>query len=575
VTVTGPALRLADPDLIEDLRGALAALSADDYHQWVNFGLALCELGQAGFYLWDAWGQTSDKYNAALATAKWRSFKPGRFQIESIFFAAQQAGWANTGAGPNALPVIQSMATVETLGARVAEFEQASVAADVCPPELLALPGPMGECMAWMVRTAMRQQPMLALAATISLFSTVLATKVASPTRLRTNLYLIAVAGTTAGKDHGRKCISKALQSARLDSWLGGDEIASGAGLLTRVAVCPKTLFQLDEFGLMLQAMKSKAAGNHQAAVVRHLMQLYSSTDSVLRGAEYGNQKEKPRVDIEYPCVNLHATSTPDQFFEALGSGDVTSGALNRMLVMVAPERSVPRQDPEPEDVPAAMVAWMQAVQALQSGMSGLTPASPLIMRYEPAAKELLAGFSNWLDKLVDDNLSHPQVGAIWGRAYEMAVKLAMVHQMASHTDLGRLDAAAKANALQISGPSMVWGIHFVRHFVGAMQREVESRMGDSEFDILVQRVAREIRLAGPLGLTAHGLSRKCATYKAKEPRMQDMVHVALVRRHDAVQVNFPPVGVRGKHRLAWVASEFANEEQLDASTADQTHKSQ
>lgn len=87
--------RMADPKQVAELRSALEALPSDDYHQWVDFGNALVELGDAGFSLWDEWSQKSSKYDAAEARKKWGSFKGGAFQLESIFFLAQKAGWVN------------------------------------------------------------------------------------------------------------------------------------------------------------------------------------------------------------------------------------------------------------------------------------------------------------------------------------------------------------------------------------------------------------------------------------------------------------------------------------------------
>lgn len=94
--------RMADPKQLAELRSALEALPADEYHQWVNFGNALVELGDAGFSLWDEWSRKSNKYDAAEAMKKWRGFKGGAFQLESIFFLAQEAGWVNTAKGGNA-----------------------------------------------------------------------------------------------------------------------------------------------------------------------------------------------------------------------------------------------------------------------------------------------------------------------------------------------------------------------------------------------------------------------------------------------------------------------------------------
>lgn len=423
------------------------------------------------------------------------------------------------------------------------------------PHDLMALPGAMGECMAWMLRTANRPQPVLALGATLSLFATALSTKVCSPTRLRTNLYLVGVAGTSSGKDHGRKCLAQALQAAKLDQLIGGDEIASGQGLLARAHKCPRTVFQIDEFGLMLQAIRSRNAGPHLAGIVKNLMMLFGSTDSIYRGTEYADQKLRERKDIEYPCVNLHATTTPEQFFPALGSNDVTSGALNRMLILMAPEGIVPRQDPEPEPPPESLVAWIEAVQRLAIGMQGLVPSNPITMPQDAAAKALFREFGLWIDSYVEES-KDANVAALWGRAWENAVKLSMLHRMAS-IEPEYMQQAVESGAAVVGQDSAAWGIELTRTLVSAMQRELSARVGDSEFEVLVKDVIRVIRKAGRWGLTVSELGRKCAAYKSREPRIQDMVHVAMVRQEECAQVNFPPPSGRGQPRLAWVASEF------------------
>lgn len=546
-----PAVRWVDPKQVDELRQALQVLPADDYHQWVAFGNALSELGQAGFTLWDEWSQRSSKYNPAAMTRKWRSFKPGAVRIESIFFEAQQAGWVN----PMSLAASVQLPLPVESAVSLGESDPAPLPQESVPSELMALPGQMGACMAWMIRTANRPQPVLAMAATLSLFAAAMSTKICSPTRLRTNLYLVSVAGTSSGKDHGRKCLAAVLQAAKLDHLIGGDEIASGQGLLARAHKCPRTVFQIDEFGLMLQSIRSRNAGPHLAGIIKNLMMLFGSTDSIYRGTEYADQKLRERKDIEYPCVNLHATTTPEQFFPALGSHDVTSGALNRMLIFMAPEGIVPRQDIEPEAPPEAVVAWIEAAQRLQLGMQGLLPASPIPIPFDSDASSMFSEFGTWIDTY-SEKANDSNVAALWGRAWENAVKLALLHAMSSISAMD-MQTSIDAGTLQVRAASAAWGISLARHVITAMEHELAARVGDSEFDILTKDVIRVIRKAGRWGLTVRELGRKCAAYKSREPRVQDAVHVAMSRQEECVQVKFPPPSGRGQHRLAWVAAEF------------------
>jgi putative DNA primase/helicase len=78
------------------VESALAFLAADDYHQWIEIGLALkASLGEAGFALWDRWSMRSGKYPGTDATAKrWATFQPTGISVGTVFELAKRAGWA-------------------------------------------------------------------------------------------------------------------------------------------------------------------------------------------------------------------------------------------------------------------------------------------------------------------------------------------------------------------------------------------------------------------------------------------------------------------------------------------------
>jgi len=79
-----------------DIRAALNYLDADNYAQWVEFGLALKTLGEVGRGLWMEWSQQSPRFNPAQAADKWNGFQPsGKIGYEPILYRAQERGWAN------------------------------------------------------------------------------------------------------------------------------------------------------------------------------------------------------------------------------------------------------------------------------------------------------------------------------------------------------------------------------------------------------------------------------------------------------------------------------------------------
>ncbi|MEQ9534933.1 PriCT-2 domain-containing protein, partial [Marinobacter salarius] len=83
------------PRTVSELRSALNHLPADEYHVWVNIGLALCCLGNTGRGLWMDWSATSDKFDSSEAAKKWQSFKSTDVSYETVFHTAQQYGWVN------------------------------------------------------------------------------------------------------------------------------------------------------------------------------------------------------------------------------------------------------------------------------------------------------------------------------------------------------------------------------------------------------------------------------------------------------------------------------------------------
>lgn len=87
----GPVMR---PSTTDEARAqvALARLARwrlEDYEAWVEVGMSLMALGNAGLSLWDGWSRGSQKYKLGECERKWRSFEPSGVTLASLHF------WAN------------------------------------------------------------------------------------------------------------------------------------------------------------------------------------------------------------------------------------------------------------------------------------------------------------------------------------------------------------------------------------------------------------------------------------------------------------------------------------------------
>ena len=95
----------SDTDEIDRICGALSAIPADSYNDYLQVGMVLkAGLGEQGFPLYETWAKASEKFDSLEIRRKWRSIKPdGGITIATLYGKAREYGWrdepraANTG----------------------------------------------------------------------------------------------------------------------------------------------------------------------------------------------------------------------------------------------------------------------------------------------------------------------------------------------------------------------------------------------------------------------------------------------------------------------------------------------
>lgn len=541
-----PAVRMVDARQISDLRSALAVLSSDDYHQWVNFGNALVELGQAGFNLWDEWSQRSAKYDQQAATRKWRSFKSGACQIESIFFEAQRAGWVN----PMTLPDLPAPVPV-------AEVKIAPApAVKPTPANLLSPPGMLGTVTEWINATARKPQPAFAVQGAIAFCCAVLGRRFVTTQRNWPSLYLLNIGKSSSGKEHAKWAVEQLLEACDMSTLIGPASYTSSAGLLSALHDQPSHLTIIDEFGKELEMASVK--GNARAqSTLRSLIEVWGRCDGTLRPQGYSTfgmssadaSKIKDR-SVRNPALSLLAMTTPDTFFDTIGSAAARDGFLNRFLIV---ESDIGRQASSmaPKlDVPAEVVDWARAMHAASDGLvnPGVNPSvSPTPFEVE-ISREALELFRHFDAECIGHMDEHDTAGMaeMWGRTNETAMRLALVV------------AVGCANALPITveGPHAAWAIQYARHHAQRTVERLISTVADSEFAATKKQILALIRKAGERGRTVAELSDSSRRFECVPKRQQMELLDSLQYVGQIRLVDIPSLSGRGKARQAWVAVE-------------------
>ena len=98
-TATSEHEPLSTNDEIEKAREALKNLTpsrCDDYAEWIQVGLSLRALGDAGLVIWDEWSKGSTHYHDGACNKHWSTFPATpKITLQSLYYWAQedQPGW--------------------------------------------------------------------------------------------------------------------------------------------------------------------------------------------------------------------------------------------------------------------------------------------------------------------------------------------------------------------------------------------------------------------------------------------------------------------------------------------------
>ena len=490
-----------------------------DYDSWMRVGMALKgALGEEGADLFADWSAQAAKDVPATTLKAWASFKPDRIGAGTIYHLAMERGWQPD---PDlrldgSLPENVDHPAAGLL-ARLDVTADTASAPRAGSPFSLAIPdGLVGDLTDYMLSTARRPQPLLSLGASLCAIGALMGRNYRTTSNLRSNLYVVGIADSGSGKNHAREIINETFFEAGLAHHLGGNKIASGAGLLTALHRQPAILFQIDEFGMFLAAAADrKRSPRHITETLDNMTELYTSAGGIFLGAEYANRDgTNERRDINQPCLCVYGTTTPLHFWGALQGANVVDGSLARFLIL-----------PSDEDYPDENIAVgiRQAPPALIQGLQLLAAGG--------AKKGNLAG------KTADQNtavtpMTVPMSDEARARFRQLSVELTQELRASAGTAFTAILARIGENAMKLAlivavgrdpiSPEIEitaadWAIGFVRHYAQRTMEAVERHVADTETEAHLKRLKEIIRATGAKGITKSEITRASQWLKSRD----------------------------------------------------------
>lgn len=345
------------------------------------------------------------------------------------------------------------------------------------PEDLLEVPGFIRQVTDYTLAVSPYPQPTLAFAAALVLQAFLAGRKIRDAADNRTNLYVLALANSGAGKNEPRKVNQKICVEAGLQDCLG-DAFASGEGIEDRLFLTPSVLFQTDEIDGLMNAINRASDARHEG-IMNVLLKMYTSSSSIypLRVKAGGRS---PGV-IDQPSLCMLGTAVPKYYYEALSVRMLNNGFFARLIVLEAGKRGrgqTPLSRPIPEAI-LRTARWWAGFRPGEGNLNDWHPV-PVCVQATPEAEAALDEFR----ELADDRYAEaedrddPAGMAIWARAYEKARKLALVY-------------AASENHLQmrIGEPGVRWACRFVDYQTRRMLFMAGQHVAEGEFDARCKRM--------------------------------------------------------------------------------------
>ncbi|WP_421952960.1 PriCT-2 domain-containing protein [Pelagibacterium sp.] len=469
---------------------------ADDRETWLRVGMA------------HDWSQSGRGYNRRENRAQWNGFKESRdklYTMRSVMSVAHERHRNRTIVDEftdddededDDLPLASDDEIKE-------ESEKLGI-----PEHLLRFPkGSILEHVAeYYNATALVEQRQFAIQAGIIFASTVCGRN------HRTNygkpnygtIYTINVGDTGAGKESIKDAVELLLEASGLDHLVGPRDYTSESAVMSKLIEKPKHVAFIDELGKRLKDDRKGGGNGQKDSAYTAFLELFSKCHGTYRGTAMStNNKTKEEVEaiqkrkVVRPALTLAGLTTPDTFYGAVSAADVSSGFLNRFLIVQS--QSEPFQEQRidiPEvDPPAKVLRWAKRI-AFETGddddiahhVDTTLDVEPVVTPFSKKAYEYLRIMERERVGLQREFAEYG-LADLFSRTREIAMRLSLVIAISCDSDTIKLD-------------HLKWSWEYVSFYQRQTAEAFRANAGKSELHKLADEAATYIKSKGEEGIS-------------------------------------------------------------------------
>lgn len=344
------------------------------------------------------------------------------------------------------------------------------------PPELLDVPGLVGEIARWVKTRSFTEQPLFDLA--VGLMSIAVASTnkyVVDGWDTPLQPYFMLLAPTASGKESALEAVHTVMKKMGLGSNVF-QGFQSYHALLDKLTEPPHLACWLwDE-----AARKLKTTGRQQGGqdyqIVTYLLSLYGKASSSVAGLP---GRKAAIESVEHPYLTILAAAQPSQMIEAITDSDLSMGLINRFVLFDAgdelPDTNFSRQNIFPSKIEESLKRFRSI-----DPPKGDFP----FIRVRMESTEVWALFRDFNEKAREFSIRGGG-WEMWGRANQNALILA-----------GLVSVGINAKAPLITEAIAKWATGFMAWSSHRWAARVEECSSRSHAEIASKQVERYIRQA-------------------------------------------------------------------------------
>jgi len=294
------------------------------------------------------------------------------------------------------------------------------------PKDCLEPLGFIGEVARYTLATSDEPQPILALGGAMCLLSALTGRKIRNKRDNRTNIFVLALAPSGAGKDRPRKVNMDILRRIGHPEYIGANSLGSGHGIESQLKLHPSKVFHLDELGDLLKAIKKERGGGHKEGVLEKIKMLMTSSHQLYSNS--ATSESKFFFTIDQPHLVIFGTATPEKFWNNLSTDSIEDGFMGRVLPLEVAGYS-DTQEPATMEIPERILEQAKAWVQFSAGGGNLSNENPVPVVYEmsPDATDRHNSYCREIDRKIPKDGSHKPTDGLWKRARGRAATLALL----------------------------------------------------------------------------------------------------------------------------------------------------